>query len=256
MACAFKVPRERDLCGGGGRRLRGTAVWTLLHHALRRDLRPLIPTTTPIIRRTFRSLNMAPTQMQAVVVVEGKKAEVQTVDIPKLEAGEVLVKVRLPSFSCLWVSCSHFISYRSLLSASTQLTGRCVVSRCFAASHRSSFSSSSQHVAFLAPPGSLVGCDFVGTVVDANGQDFKDGARVASFVHGGKYPDRGSFAEYTKATASALVKVPDETPDEVAATIGVAGLTAIQVSKKKRCVLYAVADLQHFVGPLQPPRVP
>lgn len=66
-------------------------------------------------------------------------------------------------------------------------------------------------------------------MVDANGHDFKAGSRVAGITHGGKYDDRGAFAEYVKAVANVLVKVPDETPDEVAASVGVAGLTAVQV---------------------------
>jgi len=130
-----------------------------------------------------------PSQIQAVVAVEGKKAEVKTVPLPTPGPGEVLVKVSAVSINPTdW-----------------------------------------KHVAFLAEPGSLVGCDFVGTVADSNGTDLKEGTRVAGFTHGGKYPDRGSFAEYAIAVANVLVKVPDETPDEVAAATGVAVLTTVQV---------------------------
>ena len=51
--------------------------------------------------------------------------------------------------------------------------------------------------------GSGLGCDFVGTVEDANGSDLTKGQRVAGFVHGGKIlngsdePVYGAFAEYT-----------------------------------------------------------
>lgn len=54
---------------------------------------------------------------------------------------------------------------------------------------------------------------------------------MASFVHGGKYPDRGSFAEYVKTDSELLMKIPEGLSDEQAASVGIGGTTAVQVSQ-------------------------
>jgi len=48
-------------------------------------------------------------------------------------------------------------------------------------------------------------------------------------VHGGAYKDRGAFAEYVKADADTVWKIPDDSVSfEQAATMGVGPLTAVQ----------------------------
>lgn len=90
-----------------------------------------------------------------------------------------------------------------------------------------------KHVAFLAPPGVLVGCDYAG-VVEAVGKDvkkpFKKGDRVCGFVHGGNavQPEDGAFAEYIVAKGDLQMKIPDTLSFQEAATLGVGILTVGQ----------------------------
>ena len=52
---------------------------------------------------------------------------------------------------------------------------------------------------------------------------YKTGDRVAGFVQGGTYTDRGAYAEHVKTNADLAWKIPDETvSDEEAATFGCA----------------------------------
>ncbi|KEY73207.1 hypothetical protein S7711_04172 [Stachybotrys chartarum IBT 7711] len=87
-----------------------------------------------------------------------------------------------------------------------------------------------KHLDVISPPNSIIGCDFAG-VVHSVGQSasskWKVGDRVAGAVHGGLYPDRGSFAEYLKADADLIWRVPDDMPDTDAATYGVSAVTAV-----------------------------
>ncbi|POY71205.1 hypothetical protein BMF94_5517 [Rhodotorula taiwanensis] len=88
-----------------------------------------------------------------------------------------------------------------------------------------------KHRDFLAPPGSWLGCDFSGTVdkVGDGVDNLKQGDRVAGFVHGGQWEGEGSFAEYVKAEANLVWRVPDSLSDEQAAAAGGVGpWTAIQ----------------------------
>lgn len=79
-----------------------------------------------------------------------------------------------------------------------------------------------------ADPGTIIGCDFSGTVVQlgskAAEQAFvKVGDHVAGFVQGGTYQDRGAFAEYVKTPADLVWRVPTGTlTHEEAATMGCA----------------------------------
>ncbi|KAH8426388.1 zinc-binding alcohol dehydrogenase family protein [Aspergillus melleus] len=83
-----------------------------------------------------------------------------------------------------------------------------------------------KHVAFLAPPGPVVGCDYAG-VVEAVGKDvtkpFKKGDRVSGFVHGSNavYHEDGTFAEYITAKGDLQMKIPDNLSFEEASTLGV-----------------------------------
>lgn len=86
---------------------------------------------------------------------------------------------------------------------------------------------------FISQPGAIMGCDFAGTVVYAGGEgggSVKKGDRVAGFVHGGKYESNGSFAQYLTIDAALVIKVPDDVELERAASVGIGGFTAAQVS--------------------------
>ncbi|KAJ5192733.1 hypothetical protein N7449_008875 [Penicillium cf. viridicatum] len=83
-----------------------------------------------------------------------------------------------------------------------------------------------KHVAYLSPPGVLVGCDFAGTV-EAVGKDvkknFNKGDRVCGFVHGANavQPEDGAFAEYIVAKGDLQWKIPENMSFQEAATLGV-----------------------------------
>ncbi|KAJ0420257.1 chaperonin 10-like protein [Aspergillus carlsbadensis] len=82
----------------------------------------------------------------------------------------------------------------------------------------------------LSPWGSLVGCDYAGTVTKVGknaASHWKVGERVAGFVHGGQYKDVGSFAEYLKVHADLAWKVPEGVSDAQAATFGISAVTAV-----------------------------
>lgn len=76
---------------------------------------------------------------------------------------------------------------------------------------------------YVTKTGTIVGVDYAGVVVNV-GKDVTTvsvGDRVAGFVHGGKYEDRGAFAEYTKSPAELVWKIPEGTiSDEQASTLG------------------------------------
>ncbi|KAF7587032.1 hypothetical protein BBP40_007828 [Aspergillus hancockii] len=83
-----------------------------------------------------------------------------------------------------------------------------------------------KHIAFLAPPGVLVGCDYAG-IVEAVGpkvkKNFKKGDRVCGFVHGANavQPEDGAFAEYIVAKGDLQMHIPDNLSFQQAATLGV-----------------------------------
>ncbi|KAL5331444.1 hypothetical protein ACEPPN_000974 [Leptodophora sp. 'Broadleaf-Isolate-01'] len=86
---------------------------------------------------------------------------------------------------------------------------------------------------FIAPSGSLLGCDFAGVVADvvadsAASRVWKIGDRVAGFVQGGVSQERGAFAEYVKAEEDLVWRIPTGVSDEAASTYGVPAVTAMQ----------------------------
>ncbi|RAH49975.1 zinc-binding alcohol dehydrogenase family protein [Aspergillus brunneoviolaceus CBS 621.78] len=88
-----------------------------------------------------------------------------------------------------------------------------------------------KHIAFLAPVGVLVGCDYAGIVeeVGKNVQGkFQKGDRVCGFVHGANAvePEDGAFAEYIVAKADVSTKIPANLSFQEAATLGV-GITTV-----------------------------
>lgn len=58
--------------------------------------------------------------------------------------------------------------------------------------------------------------------------DWKAGDRIAGVVHGGLYPDRGSYAQYLKVEGDLAWKIPDSVSNEDAATYGISATTAMQ----------------------------
>ncbi|KAH8103402.1 GroES-like protein [Cristinia sonorae] len=88
-----------------------------------------------------------------------------------------------------------------------------------------------KHVKFADNPGTIVGVDFAGVVVRL-GSAVKApaiGTKVAGFVHGGQYKDRGAFAEYVKTAAELVWEVPEGSISDVqAATLGCGAWTAVQ----------------------------
>ncbi|GAA5858840.1 hypothetical protein JCM8547_005008 [Rhodosporidiobolus lusitaniae] len=88
-----------------------------------------------------------------------------------------------------------------------------------------------KHRDFIAPSNSWLGCDFAGVVsqVGEGVTSVSEGDRVAAFVHGGLWEGEGSFAEYVKADASLVWKVPETVSfEEAAAAGGIGPWTAIQ----------------------------
>jgi NADPH:quinone reductase-like Zn-dependent oxidoreductase len=64
----------------------------------------------------------------------------------------------------------------------------------------------------LSPEGSLLGCDLAGTIAVTSPKypHLKEGTKVVAFVHGGKFDDRGSFAEYAKVRGDFAIVIPDD----------------------------------------------
>ena len=80
-------------------------------------------------------------------------------------------------------------------------------------------------VDFVGTPGSVLGCDFSGTVVKVGAAVTSPavGTYVAGFVHGAAFSDEGAFAEYVKTPADLVWPVPAGTlTHEEAATLGCA----------------------------------
>ncbi|OOF93314.1 hypothetical protein ASPCADRAFT_398391 [Aspergillus carbonarius ITEM 5010] len=83
-----------------------------------------------------------------------------------------------------------------------------------------------KHIAFLAPPGALVGCDYAGIVEEvgpAVKKPFKKGDRVCGFVHGANavQHEDGTFAEYIVAKGDIQIHIPENLSFQQAATLGV-----------------------------------
>lgn len=88
------------------------------------------------------------------------------------------------------------------------------------------------HLDYIGPAGSIIGCDFVGTVVAIGSSATKHsvGDRVFGAIHGGKYPTIGSAAEYCTVADDLAMAVPKDMKPEDATTFGVGFLTAAAVS--------------------------
>lgn len=87
-----------------------------------------------------------------------------------------------------------------------------------------------KHIDYLPTPGSTVGCDFSGTVVEVGSKctkGYKAGDRIAGVTHGANASDlnSGCFAEYALVKEGASYRVPDNLSFEEAATTGVGCIT-------------------------------
>jgi NADPH:quinone reductase-like Zn-dependent oxidoreductase len=83
----------------------------------------------------------------------------------------------------------------------------------------------------LGVPEAVLGNDFCGTVISiaADVTLLKIGDRVASTVHGGKFPATGAFAQYLKVPQDMCWKVPDDVKGPEASTFGIGFQTAAMV---------------------------
>ncbi|MFP3161263.1 MAG: alcohol dehydrogenase catalytic domain-containing protein, partial [Vulcanisaeta sp.] len=138
--------------------------------------------------------------MKAVVVYEKGKYEVRDIPLPKISDGEVLIKINYAA-----------LCYRDLL----QLAG--------------------YYPRMKYPV--VLGHEAVGIVVESRDARFKPGDRVVPLLHepdgtcefclrgldaycvnAGSYGENldGFFAEYARVSANAIVKVPNNVPDELA----------------------------------------
>ncbi|KAK8013912.1 hypothetical protein PG990_007208 [Apiospora arundinis] len=80
-----------------------------------------------------------------------------------------------------------------------------------------------------AKPGRIVGCDFAGTVAASNGSSWREGQRVAGWVHGCSVnPTRGAFAEYAVTDSTLVYPIPDKVSYQDAAVVPLAFATAVQ----------------------------
>ncbi|TXT07235.1 hypothetical protein VHUM_03405 [Vanrija humicola] len=87
-----------------------------------------------------------------------------------------------------------------------------------------------KHAAWISRAGDILGCDFAGTVAAVQDGETRVavGDRVAGSVHGGKFNDRGSYAEYLRVPGDLVWKLPAQVELQDAAAIGVALGTSIQ----------------------------
>ncbi|GAA5972005.1 hypothetical protein JCM3765_005573 [Sporobolomyces pararoseus] len=128
--------------------------------------------------------------MQAIVVTSPGQVAVKQVPIPELAAGQILIK-----------------------------------------NHAVALNPTDWNRDFVSPPHARLGCDFAGTVekVTEGVTNVKIGDRVAGFVHGGRWEDIGSFAEFVKTDSTLVWKVPQSISwEDAAASGGIAPLTAVQ----------------------------
>ncbi|KAK7942516.1 zinc-binding dehydrogenase [Apiospora aurea] len=129
------------------------------------------------------------TNMKALVTAEGGKVAVQEIPVPTPGEGEILVKVH------------------------------------YAAQNPTDWKSAGA----AKEPGRVVGCDFAGTVAASNGSSWRDGQRVAGWVHGcSPSPPRGAFAEYLVTEASLVYPIPESVSFQDAAVVPLAFATAVQ----------------------------
>lgn len=90
-----------------------------------------------------------------------------------------------------------------------------------------------KHIAFLAAPGCLAGCDYAGVVQEvgkAVQKPFRKGDRIAGVAHGGNVlqHEDGAFAEYVIVKGDVQMRIPDTLSLQQAAALGVGIVTVGQ----------------------------
>ena len=83
------------------------------------------------------------------------------------------------------------------------------------------------------PPSKVIGCDFSGTVADANASSFRKGDRVAGVIHGCKHSHTGGFAEFLAADPAMCFLVPQGIRLQEACTLGVGWVSATQALQQR-----------------------
>jgi len=88
-----------------------------------------------------------------------------------------------------------------------------------------------KHIDYVATPGTRVGCDYAGTVLEVGSdvrKKFTKGDRVAGFTHGSSKLclEYGCFGEIIIAKADLSIAIPENLSFEEASTLGV-GLTTV-----------------------------
>lgn len=122
------------------------------------------------------------------------KAEVRDIAVPGLQPNDVLIRVQYAALNPTDYKHSHF---------------------------------------GLAPEAAIIGCDLSGTIValgsDVKNSELQVGTKVATVVHGGKFYDKGSFAEYARAESELVWKLPENLDLKEAASFPLALITNGQV---------------------------
>ena len=83
------------------------------------------------------------------------------------------------------------------------------------------------------PPSKVVGCDFSGTVADANASSFRKGDRIAGVIHGCNHSHTGGFADFLAADPAMCFLVPQSVRLEEACTLGVGWVSAAQALQQR-----------------------
>ena len=83
------------------------------------------------------------------------------------------------------------------------------------------------------PPSKVIGCDFSGTVADANASSFRKGDRVAGVIHGCKHSHTGGFADFLAADPAMCFPAPQGVGLEEACTLGVGWVSATQALQQR-----------------------
>lgn len=102
----------------------------------------------------------------------------------------------------------------------------------------------------MGNPDSIIGCDYSGTVqtLGSGVSKWKVGDKVCGVTHGGKFPNKGAFAEYLVIKEEYVAGIPDGMDGAEAATYGVGFYTAAMVSS----IQTRMAD---EIGPFQCTRI-
>jgi NADPH:quinone reductase-like Zn-dependent oxidoreductase len=87
---------------------------------------------------------------------------------------------------------------------------------------------------FHPTPGSVIGCDFMGSVIEAGpaATEYGTGTRICGVVHGSNpaNPNNGAFAEYLVTDSRLVLRLPDNWSDLEGAALGGIGWITMGLS--------------------------